>query len=246
MSPSALNGLLSLARDVIIGSRFVRDLPAYFLRAPLSPEEREHQIRGRLERRAADLMALLRAAVFLRPGSLNAALLRHAGCEEGDLSALLAREGVEGALAVLHRAGVYLTLDEFKGRTPIIRGTLTLQGGPDAVRNPLARFHVPLRTSGSRGAGTPILIDLDYVRDMAAITEAMLMARGADRTMRATWEVPGGGAILRHLEFGSCGRPLSRWFSQLPPDLPGIHPRYRWSATEWKEPSRLSFAPAST
>ncbi len=240
MSPSASAGLLSLARDVIIGSRFVRDLPSHLRRPPLTPADREREIGGRLERRAADLMALLRRAVFLRPRSLTAGLLRHAGCEQGDLAALLEQEGVEGALAVLHRAGVYLTLDEFKGRRPVVRGSLTLQGGPDAVRNPLARFHVSLRTSGSRGAGTPVLVDLAYVRDAAVGTEAMLTARGADRTLRATWEVPGGGALVRHLEFGSCGRPLSRWFSQLPPDLPGIHPRYRWSATALRLGGRLA------
>ena len=234
------NALISLARDAIIGTRFLWDLPSHFRRPPLTPADREREIEGRVERRAAELMALLESAVFSRPRSLTAGLLKNAGCEAGDVAALLGREGVEGTLEVLFHAGVYLTLDEFKGRRPVVRGSLTLEGGPDAVRNPLARFHVPLRTSGSRGAGTPILIDLAYVRDMAAVTEAMLTARGADRTIRATWEVPGGGAVLRHLEFGSCGRPLSRWFSQLPPDLPGIHPRYRWSATTLRLGGRLA------
>lgn len=229
MSGFSPGGLRSLARDVVIGSRFLRDLPSHLSAAPLTHAQREREIRGRLERRAQDLMALVTATSFSRPKSLYAGLLKLAGIEAGDLSALVAREGVEGALGALCRAGVYLTLDEFKGRRPVVRGSAVLQGGPDAVRNPLARFHVPLRTSGSRGAGTPVLIDFAYVRDAAVDTEAMLEVRGAGRTLRATWEVPGGGALVRHLELGSCGRPLSRWFSQLPAGLPGLHPRYRWS-----------------
>jgi len=239
MRPSS-NSLISLMRDAIIGSRFLRDLPSHFRRPPLTAADRQREIQGRLEHRAPDLMAVLESTVFSRPASLTARLLKHVGCEKGDIASLLAREGVEGTLEALFRAGVYLTLDEFKGRHPIVRGSLKLEGGPDAVRNPLARFHVPLRTSGSRGAGTPILIDLAYVHDMAVITEAMLTARGAERTIRATWEVPGGGAVLRNLEFTSCGRPLARWFSQLPPDLPGIHPRYRWSATTLRLGGRLA------
>jgi hypothetical protein len=240
VSLSASHGLLTLARDAIIGSRFLWDLPSHFRRPPLTREDREREIQNRLERRAADLAALLQSAVFSRPRSLTAGLLKNAGCEAGDIVTMLEREGVEGTLEALFRAGVYLTLDEFKGRRPVVRGNVTLEGGPDALRNPLARFHVPLRTSGRGGAGTPILLDLAYVRDMAVTTEAMLTARGADRTIRATWEVPGGGAVLRHLEFGSCGRPLSRWFSQLRPDLPGIHPRYRWSARTLRLGGRLA------
>jgi hypothetical protein len=233
-------GLRCLARDVVIGSRFLRDLPSHLSERPLSHADREREIHGRMKRRAGDLMALVRRTVFSRPQSLYAQLLKGASCEPEDLSALLEREGVEGALDALCRAGVYLTLDEFKGRCPVIRGSTVLEGGPDAVRNPLARFHVPLRTSGSRGAGTPVLIDLAYIRDAAVDTEAMLGVRGADWTLRATWEVPGGGALVRHLELGSCGRPLSRWFSQLPPGLPGLHPRYRWSVKALRLGGRMA------
>jgi hypothetical protein len=232
--------LRSLTRDVVIGSRFVRDLPAHLAAAPLSHADREREIRRRMERRADDLMALVAASAFSRPESLYGRLLKLSGCEAGDLSALLVREGVEGALGALCRAGVYLTLDEFKGRRPVVRGSTVLAGGPEAVRNPFARFHVPLRTSGSRGAGTPVLVDLAYVHDAAVDTEAMLAVRGADRTLRATWEVPGGGALVRHLELGSCGRPLSRWFSQVPPGLPGLHPRYRWSVQALRLGGRLA------
>lgn len=240
MNGSPPGAFRSLARDIVIGSRFLRDLPSHLSERPLSHADREREIHGRMKRRADDLMSLVTSSAFSRPESLYARLLKLAGCEAADLSSLLGRLGVEGALDALCRAGVYLTLDEFKGRCPVIRGSTVLEGGPDAVRNPLARFHVPLRTSGSRGAGTPVLIDLAYIRDAAVDTEAMLGVLGAARTLRATWEVPGGGALVRHLELGSCGRPLARWFSQLPPDLPGLHPRYRWSVKTLRLGGRLA------
>ena len=187
--------------------------------------------------------------VFRRPASLYGELVRAAGCEPGDFRRLLAREGVEGALTELARAGVYLSVEEFKGRRPVVRGSRTFEGGPEAVRNPAARFHLPARSSGSRsGGGTPILIDLDYVRDTAVDTAAALAAWGAAGTERATWEVPGGGAMYRLLEFAACDGRAARWFSRLPLDDPELPSRYRRSATALRWAGRLGgvrFAPPS-
>jgi len=58
------------------------------------------------------------------PESPYARLLHHAGVAPSDLRALVQREGVEGALTQLAASGVHLSLDEFKGRTAIRRGSL--------------------------------------------------------------------------------------------------------------------------
>jgi hypothetical protein len=44
------------------------------------------------------------------------------------------QEGVEGALRILYRHGVYLTVDEFKGRRPATRGNATVAVNPDLLR----------------------------------------------------------------------------------------------------------------
>jgi hypothetical protein len=48
---------------------------------------------------------------------------------------LVRRDGLEDALRALYRAGVYLTVDEFKGRRPIVRGGQTIPARLDALRN---------------------------------------------------------------------------------------------------------------
>jgi hypothetical protein len=227
-------------RDLVVGSRFVRDLPAYLRRPAYSAQSARAEVAARLAGRGEELLAMVDRSVFRRPASLYGRLFAHAGCEPGDLAALVRRDGVEAALERLRRAGVYLTGDEFKGRRPVVRGALTLAGGPDAVRNPRARLHLPLRSSGSRGSGTPVLMDLDYVRACAASTGAALDAAGAGSTRSAIWEVPGGGSIFRLLEFSAMGAPPERWFSHLPMNAPELHPRYRRSAVALAWGARLA------
>ena len=102
------------------GVRFLSRLPA-FLQHPLRLEEAHALLRARLARRAQDFLTLARVAIYGNPRSPYHALLRLAGCELGDLEQLVHREGVERALATLLRAGVYLRVEEFKGRQALVR-----------------------------------------------------------------------------------------------------------------------------
>ena len=218
-------GLIGEAR---LGARFCRRLPP-LLRRRTEPDAAREIIRRRMERRGASLLALVRRGVFESADSPYRPLLRHAGCEYGDLEALVTREGVDQALRTLARHGVYLTTDEFKGRSPVVRGPTTVLADPSRLRNPAADFHVPARTGGSRGAGTAILIDLEFVRDGGVDSCLALDARDGTRWVTAHWLVPGGSAIARLLEYASFGARPVRWFSQVHPRQPGLPPRYRWS-----------------
>ena len=184
----------------------------------------------RLERRGEDFIETLRLVVFRRPDSPYAELLRHAGCEPGDVEHLVRSEGVEGALHALYLAGVYLTIDEFKGRRPAVRGTATIDASPDRLRNPRSALHVQARSSGSRGTGTPVIFDLAFIRASAADTALFLHARGGAAWTHADWETPGGGSSFRLLKLASIGARPARWFSQVDAAAPGLHPRYRWSS----------------
>jgi len=112
-------------------------------------------------------------------------LLALADCEYGDLERLVKQEGVEGVLRILYRRGVYLTVDEFKGRRPATRGNATVAVNPDLLRNPLAAYHVPAHSGGSRGRGTPVLIDLAFVRGGGGNTCLVLEARGGPEWLKA-------------------------------------------------------------
>jgi len=159
------------------------------------------------------------------------------------LERLVRTEGVEGTLTALYERGVYLSVDEFKGRQPTRRGSQTIDFDTDDLRNPRSAFHVPVRSGGSRSKGTPVLIDLAFMRDCAARTRLMLEARGGGRWVLADWEVPGGGAMFRLLKYAALGAPPVRWFSHVDPAAPGLHPRYRRSAQAMWLGSRLAGVP---
>src|SRR6185503_12338348 len=92
------------------------------LRSPLDVPRARIALRDRLEQREADFLWLVRHAVYERALSPYHELLDAAGCRYPDLERLVRQDGVEGALRALFRSGVYLTVDEFKGRRSIRRG----------------------------------------------------------------------------------------------------------------------------
>ena len=113
-------------------ARLARDLPPA-LRHPLTvPAARAILARRRVERPGA-FLDLMREAVYGHAPSVYRRLLRHVGCEYGDLERLVRQDDVEGALRRLLAAGVYLTVDESKGRQPVvsaIKGWSRLLVGP--------------------------------------------------------------------------------------------------------------------
>lgn len=108
-------------RRLLAGLRFVSQVPG-FLGHPLTDAEARGWSRRQREHRETAFLALARQAIYEHPESPYRLLLRHAGCEPGDLTALVAREGLEAALHALLRQGVYLTVAELKGRVPVTRG----------------------------------------------------------------------------------------------------------------------------
>jgi hypothetical protein len=215
--------------DAGAGARFLWRAPA-FLRRPIARDEAQAGLRRRREGRERGFLELARRAVYGNTASPYRALLDHAGCELGDLEGLVQQDGVESALRALFRAGVYLTVDEFKGRRPIVRGHLSHRVDPAGFQNPRSSGHVPARSGASRSTGTAVLMDLDFIREGAEDTRLLFDAWGGIEWTRAVWQVPGSGAIARLLEYAAFGAPPVRWFSQVDPGEPGIHPRYRWSA----------------
>ncbi len=225
--------------DLVIGARFLWRLPG-FLRHPITLEDARAALRRRLEWRELDFLAMARRAIYEHPGSPYRQFLALAGCEYGDLERLVRREGVEGALSVLSGQGVYLTVEEFKGRRPAVRGSATIAVDPQRLRNPQAGAHVPASSGGSRGVATPTVIDLAFIRDRAVDTRLVFDARGGAEWRNAIWKVPGSTATLRALEFSVFGAPPVRWFSQVDPAAPEIAPRYRWSVRAMRGASLLA------
>lgn len=234
---SAVSGMAVVLDELAGAASFLRALPGT-LRRPLTPAAALDVIRIRREQRERDLLALVSRATSLAP---YAALVREARCELGDVERLVRTEGVEGTLRTLLGHGIYLTVDEFKGRVPVRRGRLTLTTATDALVNRDAHGHVAGQTSGSRGERGRFPIGLEIIRDWAVNTCLDLDARGGGQWVHARWTVPGGEAIAGLLRFYlASGRPAARWFSPVPPDDAGVSPRYRWSGRALRWTAALS------
>src|SRR3989442_660573 len=191
-----MNATISLA-DVRMGIRFLWKLPR-FLHSPISLEQARTVLRERLERREVDFLALAKRAIYGNPRSPYLQLLALAGCEYGDLERLVNKDGVEGALGSLYRHGVFLTVDEFKGRRPAVRGGTTMTVDPECLRNPSAAAHVMTQSGASRSPGTPVPVDLASIRDRAINTHLTLEARSGRNWLHAYWGVPGVSSVLRY------------------------------------------------
>ena len=230
--PTASSG--SLLGDLVSAARLAGGLPRFF-RRPAPAAEAQATIRQRLERRRATFLELMRRAIFARPGSPYERLLRMAGCELGDLVGLVEREGVEGALGVLYRAGVFLRVEEAKGRQPVVRGGERFTVRPGDLRNPLLATHFRMHTGGSGGAPATIPIDLATIRDRAVNRRILLQARGGLDATYVEWGVPGSQTLFTVLEYACAGLPVRHWLLKVDPASPELHAAYRWSLrlTQW-------------
>ncbi|MDX2169889.1 MAG: hypothetical protein SF182_22650 [Deltaproteobacteria bacterium] len=231
-----------LTSELAAGARFLTQLPG-FLRRRIEPAQAATEVADRLATRARDFLALARDAIYGHPASPYRALLAHAGCAYGDLEHLVQRDGLDAALRTLCRQGVYLTVDELKGRAAAVRGSATVAVDPTRLRNPRGRAPIPAQTSGSGGPRTLVPIDLAYVHDCAVDSCLMFEARGGRDWVKGHWAPLGGGAMMSLLQLSAFGAPSARWFTQVDPRTATLHPRYRWAATAMAWTSRLAGVP---
>ncbi|HEX2500361.1 MAG TPA: hypothetical protein VHO73_02810 [Methylomirabilota bacterium] len=210
-----------------------------FLRRSIDAERAPEALACRLAKRDATFLDVVRRTIYARPASPYARLLRHAGCEPGDLERLVERDGVEGALAAILAAGVYLTVAELRGERPARRGSLILEVDAGQLGNPLIGWDLPMRTGGTGTAGLSFGWNLAFVRDRAVDLCLVEAAHGPGRRRHAMWTPPGSGAIVHLLDLCARGSAPARWFSPVDPAVTELPARYRWSVRLVREGGRL-------
>ncbi len=186
-----------------------------YLATPLPAGAWRAQLSADLAARAGHFLRLVEHGVYARPESPYRRLLEHAGIGLGDLAALVRRRGVEEALGTLFDAGVRLHVNEFKGRVPIRRGSLCFEASSHDFDNPLSARHLVASTGGSRGAGTPILMDLEnYARD-ALYEQQTAAAFGYAGRPHALWLAlpPWTSGLKGALMYAKLGEPPHRWIT---------------------------------
>lgn len=202
------SALRQTAADVVRLVRLTRDLPS-FLGTRVSLADAAATIRERLATREERFLAQAARLIYASPQSPHRRLLDAAGCELGDLRALVAREGLEGALTRLVADGVYVTYDEFKGRNEAVRGSRRFRFTEADFDNPNISPHFEARTGGTRSSGTPVKFDLRFVRDQAANIALTLDAHGMLQWDHAIWYQYGFTEALR---YARAGRAPLAWF----------------------------------
>lgn len=210
------------------GAQFFAQLPGY-LRRPISLEKAHTSLAERLRRRDERFLEKVRLDIYERPASPYFQLLHHAGCELGDVESGVRNDGLDETLRRLFRAGVYLTSDEFKGRKTARRGSWEVVVEPAMLQAPRASYHVPASSGGSRSKGTPVMIDLEFIRTCAANAAVSMAARGGRSWRKAVWESPGAGLRFRTIKYAGFGEPPAAAFTQIDTDSADIPPYFRWN-----------------
>jgi hypothetical protein len=198
-----------------MAARYLRDLPA-FLTETLSEEDCRRHVMSRLETREESFLRVMAIGVFDNPASPYRPLLAHLGIERGDVARLVREEGVEGALAQLYQAGVQVSLEEVKGRRPLVRAGLELPVKASDFDNPLNRPHFGTRSGGSSsgGVGRPVPVDLHRLEHNACYHRVLLAGFGLLGRPLGIWAPVPGIAANNALMHAKLGIPVERWFTQ--------------------------------
>jgi len=188
-----------------------------FLQRTVTLDEARRTVRDRMQTRDARFLRIVERGIYAHPHSPYLRLLTHAGCEMGDLRALVTRMGVDGALQALRAQGVYVTFDELRGRKPIVRNGLTLAVTPRDFDNPLARRDFAITTGGSSGLAMGVNQNLDLLADETPFRRLMLEAHGMFGYPIVLWGHVLPGASMRGLfMYARMGLRVDTWFAPRP------------------------------
>ncbi|MGD9507342.1 MAG: hypothetical protein AB7I59_01220 [Geminicoccaceae bacterium] len=192
-------------------TRLILELPR-FLRGRIDGRQARRMVGDMTARRAERFLAKLRSAVFDNPASPYGTLCRWAGCEFGDVEKLVATDGVEGALEAMRRAGIYVQWEELKGRSPIVRGSKSLDAPWAAYNNPVSRSYAEARSGGS--SGRPATTTVDLANDVEAAPDWAILfdAHGWLDQPLLFWTPGHVGVVSRFLKCSRFGKDMERWF----------------------------------
>lgn len=185
-----------------------------FLKQRITLDQAKQIVRERLEHREENFLLMLQQNVYGSPTSPYLPLLKHAGCEMGDVQTVVRKRGLDDALKALRKEGVYVTFEEFKGRKPIERNGLTLEVKASDFDNPFAANDLAGSSSGSTGAAVKVAIDMDHVAERGANRMIALDAHGVLYTPYAAWRGIMPDRTMGQMLFGALiGNMPERWFS---------------------------------
>ena len=124
-------------------------------------------------------------------------------------------DGLEEALADLHRAGVYVTHDEFKGKKPILRSGQEIGCDANTFENPFASGWLETSSSGSRSAGTRTAVNTAQMLHREAYFHLAFLEWGFYQRVNFAVRpiLPSGAGINSNLGYTRNRCPVAKWFA---------------------------------
>jgi hypothetical protein len=206
---------------------FAAALPR-FLRERVSVQDAEERIKRQLDVREDTFLEQARARVYDAAESPYRRLLEHAGCAFADLEGQVRRHGLESALEQLARAGVYLTSDEFKGKTAVVRGSLTFRISPRDFEPAKSSAGFGGQSSGTRNDPVRSFISLDWLAERTSATAVAFSAHDLFPRVHAMYDaiLPAAAATNNLLMYAKLGVRTDRWFARKMPVNSWLEGRY--------------------
>jgi hypothetical protein len=194
-----------------------------FLAEPVSPERARQIIEGQLRDREQSFLRIVERGVYARPDSPYYKLMTQAKIGIEDIRLWVKERGIEGALHALYDAGVYVSAEEFRRRTPIKRPGLEIDTRAEDFSNPFLTTAYEARSSGSTGRAQRVFIDLDFIGQETAQTALFHAAHGNLGRPLAVWRPapPDASGLVNELGYARLGRKSEHWFSQARPGWRG-------------------------
>jgi hypothetical protein len=186
------------------------------LRQPAPAADPLAVLQRQMERREEHFLDLARRVVFSNPQHPYHEMFRIAGCAWEDLAAEVGRHGLEPTLERLAAAGVYLTHDEFKGKTPVVRDRREIPCGPRALLNPLVRGYLVGTTSGSRSRGTmtPKSTSAQVYRESYHRLQWRELELAGRTNVQVCPILPSASGLGNNLRCIRLGEKPAKWFAQ--------------------------------
>jgi len=187
----------------------------------------------RIAERDANFLSFVERGIFQNPLSPYLRLMQPKRIGYNDLQARVARDGTEATLSWLASEGVFFTVDEFKGKTPVVRNGVEFLCESEMFDNPLLSYVYEVRTGGTRSAGVGVRISFEYLFQRSLYDAFLLNAHGCLNAPVANWFplFPVAPGINSSLRFAHIGNRVSRWFSQVPVSRSGVTWE-RWFGTQ--------------
>ncbi len=187
-------------------------LPKFF-QDRITLQRAEEQVKRLLDSRVERFLDLVRARIYEAPANPYRRLLKSAGCEFSDLQTHLQRHGLKKTLVRLASEGVYLTSDEFKGKTEVRRGKESFRVSPADFDRRDASAGFTIQSSGSRNRPVDTFSPLEW-RTLHSMAEAVFYsAHNLFASAHAVYEPIIAGRMLFTLINGKLGIPTDRWFA---------------------------------